>query len=584
MSSTRKSEVLYPLGAGLLLYFIFCISGRLYDNWDNYSVAIIINGLVGNNNYCQHQHPLLCVLMGLVKKIVPKSDCFTLSVHLLLITAIVFVIMTLRERFTERGQRLIIWSAALYLSFAIVIWNANYTVWAGFFCFAGMLGVFVGKDKKGNVIAGTLFFLFGLMMRHQAGELFLPYIVLLVAGEFVSARKNGDNSNDRKYGLAVFKRILPLIVGIVIVLSTRAIFYSIEPWKSGWEYEKARATLADYPVTEWEDLEANAADEVDRMLYKGAGKWMYADTDLMTLDNLKKMGAVGKKNAYSLNLQGLLDMIRFVAEIVVRYPIRIMMPLMGLLILSIISVRRGRIEAFKAVAAFIGTLVIMFYFIVRGRAPVRVWQTVMFAAYAVILAGDKLSEKKSLLSDKAKKIVIVFIAAIFTTISVICLVYNGGFHSISTPLNAGIDADNGEFSQIYGTDIRYLVCGWGEVLEHGKYNTSYLHGWYTALQQYRNQDKLPPEEFFRHYIASGWFGYGQEYYLSLLREIGMDNPVTALIEQDDVYLLDMSNDSMFREYFYVYLYDHYGDMMVKKIGELYGYPIYMFRRENKGGK
>lgn len=42
MSSTRKSEVLYPLGAGLLLYFIFCISGKLYADGDNYTVAIIL--------------------------------------------------------------------------------------------------------------------------------------------------------------------------------------------------------------------------------------------------------------------------------------------------------------------------------------------------------------------------------------------------------------------------------------------------------------------------------------------------------------------------------------------------------------
>ena len=106
MSSTRKSEVLYPLGAGLLLYFIFCISGKLYADGDNYTVAIILNGLLGNNNYCQHQHPLLCVLLGLIKKVMPISDCFTLSIHLLLILAIAFVIMILRERFTERGQRL----------------------------------------------------------------------------------------------------------------------------------------------------------------------------------------------------------------------------------------------------------------------------------------------------------------------------------------------------------------------------------------------------------------------------------------------------------------------------------------------
>ena len=583
MSSTRKSEVLYPLGAGLLLYFIFSISGKLYADGDNYTVAIILNGLLGNNNYCQHQHPLLCVLLGLIKKILPISDCFTLSIHLLLILAIAFVIMILRERFTERGQRLIIWSAILYLSFAIVIWSANYTVWAGFFCFAGMLGVFVGKDKKGNIIAGTLFFMLGLMLRHRAGELFLPYIGLIVAGELISVCGKQQNDVNRKKAVAsVLKRIMPLIIGIVLVLSSRAIFFSIEPWKSGWEYEKARATLADYPTTQWEDLETNAADEVDRLLYKGAGKWMYADTGLMTLDNLKKMGVFGKKNAYAMDTHGISKAIGFIKMMCVRHHVNILFPLLALLLLTMLAARRGRIEAFEAIAAFIGSFVIIFYFIVRGRAPVRVWQSVMLAAFAVvlsILSFEESSDNKALLSDKTRKPVMGSVVVFLTAVSVICLIYNGKIHSVTTPLNAGVGAEDGELADIYGTEKKYLVCGWSELIENDKITTDYLYGWNMALQQYSDQDKLPPREFFRHYISSGWFGYGQEYYSSLLREIGMDNPISSLIEQDDLYLLDMSEDTMFREYFYVYLYDHYGDMMVRKTGELYGYPIYQFRRE-----
>lgn len=583
MSSTRKSEVLYPLGAGLLLYFIFSISGKLYADGDNYTVAIILNGLLGNNNYCQHQHPLLCVLLGLIKKILPISDCFTLSIHLLLIAAIAFVITVLRERFTERGQRLIIWSAILYLSFAIVIWSANYTVWAGFFCFAGMLGVFVGKDKKGNIIAGTLFFMLGLMLRHRAGELFLPYIGLIIAGELISVCGKQQNDVNRKKAVAsVLKRIMPLIIGIVLVLSSRAIFFSIEPWKSGWEYEKARAAIADYPTAEWEDLEADAADEVDRLLYKGARYWTYADTELMTLDNLKKMTA-GKKNAFTMDFQGLSEAIGFIKEMCVRYPVNIILPLLALLLLTVLAARRGKIAAFEAIAAFIGSFVIIVYFIVRGRAPIRVWQTVMFAALSVILvvlSGGWTSDSKALLREKTRKIVMGFTAAFITAISVIALVYDGSFHSVITPLSAGTGADDGKLAEVFGTDTKYLVCGWTQTTENDKMTIKHLYGWDMVLQQYRDQCKLPPEEFFRHYISSGWIGYGQEYYSSLLHEIGMDDPVSALIEQDDVYLLDVSEDTMFREYFYVYMYDHYGDMQVRKIGELYGYPIYQFRRES----
>ena len=212
------------------------------------------------------------------------------------------------------------------------------------------------------------------------------------------------------------------------------------------------------------------------------------------------------------------------------------------------------------------------------------WQLVLLAGYSVILMILPETEDQDRKAAGCKKLrdrIGGFAAAFLLVASLVCLLRNGELHAPVTPLNAAEGAEDGEFSVLYGTDIRYLTCGWTESMEDNRVYTDYLHGWGMAQQQYRSQDKLPPEEFFRHYISSGWFGYGQEYYRSLLEEIRTENPVRALIGQDNVYLLDMSEDTMFREYFYVYLYEHYGEMLVKKVGELDGYPVYRFRREGE---
>ena len=133
--------------AALILYLLYCISGTLYSNYDNYNCAIVINGLLGNNNLCQHQHPLFCILLKGVSVLLPNADSFTLTVHVLLIAALGWVIFLLIEKFTDRIQRLLICAFVLYLSLCVNIWNVNYTVQGAFFCFTGFLGLFFTCDE-----------------------------------------------------------------------------------------------------------------------------------------------------------------------------------------------------------------------------------------------------------------------------------------------------------------------------------------------------------------------------------------------------------------------------------------------------
>ncbi|MBR6257235.1 MAG: hypothetical protein IKR23_07645 [Lachnospiraceae bacterium] len=583
-SSLGRYEVLLPWGAALLLYMIFCISGRLYDDWDNYYVAIVVNGLLGNNNLCQYQHPLLCVMMGLVKLVLPAADCFTFSIHVLLIAAIAFMITIFRTRYSGKTQRALLWAAVVYLAWGIEIWNVNYTVWAAFFCFTGMLGLFGDpEEKQGRKIIGTLFFLLGLMLRHQAGLLFLPYIGLEALCE-MSVFRGKDSVKKR---LSVLRRLLPLLIGIVLILGSRAVFYSIEPWKSGWEYDKARVKVVDFPMRSWDMLEENAASDLDRLLYKGARRWMYADTELVSRENLLRMADAGSMRGFDPDLMGIARGLHYMGKVIWYYPLEVFIPLLFLLFLAGVKCFTERKAWIGLLMTFAGSIVIILFFVMLGRAPSRVWLCVILAAFGTICVMDPTGKEegdhseKSGTDAKAFKIIGMSAALLLGISAVVCLICSGRLHRFETVCSAAKGAEEKSFSAVYGTDIRYLVCGWGEEEEEDSVILDNMYGWNRMLKHYMDQAKLPSSEFFRHYLSSGWWCYGQEYYLSLLRELQVENPVRALVEKDEVYLLDMSEDSLFREFFYVYLYDHYGDMLVKKIGTVDEYPVYRFRKEKE---
>ena len=151
-------------------------------------------------------------------------------------------------------------------------------------------------------------------------------------------------------------------------------------------------------------------------------------------------------------------------------------------------------------------------------------------------------------------------------------------------LLAGQDADEESFSEVYDSGQLWVVSGWDKFGSNVELSDPVIHDcWYILEKYFMRQGKLPTERFLRHFIPTSGFWYGQEYYVSLLKELGTENPVKALISQDRMRLWDRGSDTLFREFFYVYLYRIYGDMDVIRERTVDGYPVYRFEIK-KGGK
>lgn len=576
---SEKKYTIIPWAAAALLLLIFSVSGNMYRDADSYEVAAVINGILGENNFCQYQHPLLCLILKGIKSLLPGADCFTLFTQLITAAALGYMLKLLLSRYKDTARKILVWAAALYIFLGVDIFAINYTVRAAFLCFAGMTGLFGNETyPKGRVAVSTIFFLLGMMLRHQAALLFLPFFALAAFAEALQAygREKDKKALKDKLGELSF-RLLPWAAGCIILMLSFVLFYSAEPYRSGILFDRARVTLGDFPTEGWEELEKKA-EGFDRHLYKSARLWFYADTDELTLEKLQTMAEAGRSSMFEWNAEGIAEAL---AGMVLGGASRYLTELIPMLILLLITVHKlisGKLSpaALTAAGAFLGCFVIILYFTVRGRALDRVWISVMLAASGHMASMPGQDEYTG---SRKKEILWLSAISLLFFVSAMISVAKGGkieLHPPVTPFNAAAGADEGEFAEVYASDVHYLVCGWDSPGESA--GGHFLHGWREIQDKYRDQEKLPPKEFFEHYISSGWFGYGQDYYLTFLREQGLENPVKALFERDDVFLLDMSGDTVFREFFYVYLYDRYGDMTVKKVDEIDSCPVYSFRK------
>ncbi|MCR4641438.1 MAG: hypothetical protein K5697_05350, partial [Lachnospiraceae bacterium] len=229
---------------------------------------------------------------------------------------------------------------------------------------------------------------------------------------------------------------------------------------------------------------------------------------------------------------------------------------------------------------FGGSFLILFYYTLRGRSYPRVWQSVLLAAFSVLLARPGADNKE----QKIRKMLPALISAV-----ILILACFGEKREKADPfvnvMTADTGADDGIYSDIYESGQIWLVGGWirYERPEKGEI-TSYGYGLYTLEKVFFEQGKLPTERFLRSFIPCGSFWFGQEYYRSMLKELDIENPVKALITEDRCRLWDRSEDSLFRETFFVYLYRRYGDMEVIKEKTVLGHPLYRFEQKEGGKK
>lgn len=571
---------------GASCYAVFLISNPLYLSSDNIGVAIVVDGYYGSENYCQYLHPLLCLLIRFLTPLLPTADIFTLLIHIfialqigmlfLLFTGDLFKKPVRRWTIYDAGIVLAVGMTVLLFTSGITIWNANYTITTGAVTLFGLVVCFESERKKKKpswIILGTVTLCFSCMLRQESALLFLPFVALEVVANHLSSRANTVDSvadfDDAKlngtvrdkYVLSASRknmksiqlvqyRLLPMVVMIILLFASRSVFHAREPYRTAARYNAARTICVDFPMSPWDaELETSSDGIFTANDYAAATDWCFFDTDFFDAEMMERIATVGGKNRYELNsygFKGALNEMRYTLFHSSLYMVILILLTVVLAIRNVICC--GIWRKAETVLAILGGFMIIIYFTFRGRAPMRVWEPVIFAIDFCMLraalehqpaAGYQLAESQpnaTLSQDSAPGVcgivnhvcfVIMFIILWFSTGQIIA---HSRYYKPQPVWMSRIPLEGSAFdatvSDAAGEDALFIWPNW------------HAH----IPEEVQKTGRLPSREIVKHNIALGDWVYGQPYFNEFLKNSSAENPAAALLNRTNTYIMGGQND------------------------------------------
>lgn len=563
----RKNK--YSLLGAILItsvcYVVFCFTGLIYEYTDNITVAAVVDGMYGDNNFCQYLHPFLCVIIRCLTPLFPTADVFTSLIHLALLCStglLSYIALQSLKSFKDWQLEDYIRCALLiltivYPTLGMKLFGVNYTVQTAAIIFAGVIVLFYAKEQRESriwTVLGTILVSFGFLVRQEAALLFIPFVALELVIEFF-------RSEDRKaYLHSSLKTILPCIVIVFVLLASRAVFYSREPYSTDDRYNRNRTIAEDYWMKGYDRYDP-AFESLDESTYSAARDWILADTDRLDADMLEKVAAAGNVNKYVSTIEGATSALKAMYR-------RITQEDLHLLILTVLAIvltlwnfiaSKSILLKIETVLAFLGGFIILFYFTFIGRAPMRVWQCVLFAMLAVlilVMIKDEHGSKQTRITGTIFQLLLCVI--LYFGVGQVMAVSE--FHEFQTPLTAMVGADDSAYEKTFSDDALYIWPVWHS----------------TIPDFFSEQNKLPTQRVIDHNIAIGDWVYGQQYFRDFLKRVDAENPALALLERPNTYLMEGQNKQ-----FITYMREHYGeDIELEEAGEVNKKKVYKLVRRN----
>lgn len=561
----KASRYTFPALIAVLCWLLYTYSTDMYMYSDNVDVALVINGYFGNP-LCQYQHPLFCLFVNVLSGFFPSIDMYNAVVHgfiffeliilINLLTGSTFIRQPKEWKMADYAVLALSVMICAFLSAGLNLWRANYTIQAGSFLFIGWLVLFKKDTQQKHTLTtviSTLYVATGYMLRKETGLLFVPFVMLYMAERVLTAQ-------NRMVAIQqLVHYFLPPCLCLLALILSQVALNATEPYVEANRYNAARTAMVDFPVKEWNEEDV-AFVGISHMDYTAAENWFFADTDIMKTDYLERMAAAGRINKYHLNPEGFLHAFQDMWRIVAKTDVYMSVMAVICILLAVWNMIFQRSWWSKSAALFavIGAFIIMLYFAFRGRAPLRVWQPVLFGVLfsEMCLMFKCVREVKAI--PRGVLLFLLFIVFYYSSGQVIAHIE---FHD--KPQNAftgRVGAEESVYEKTLQSDDLYIWPNWHATIPKE-------FGW--------KMGKLPTRRVLEHHIPLGDWTYGQPYYTEFLERIGHPNPIRDLVEKDNVYI--MSNS----QYIVNFLREHYGDdIELAEAGEVNGTKAYRVIKGN----
>lgn len=508
-----RSAMLMCFGAAAAAFLSVLVSSvlnPLYGQVDNYSVAMVVNRLWDQETYVRYMHPWLCALLAKLSDVLVHADAFMLFIHTLQFFCLFALFLLLYQSKKITGRIKLFGSLFILSVYSFMhIFGANYTIIACFSAVTGGLILLSGLSKPAplRTVSGILFLSVGIMLRSEGAFLTLPYFL---AELFIQLLQ-------KKNRLQFVKRAaIPLTLCLVsagVLVVSKAVTDHSPVYRASTEYSRLQSASSDYPHKPYEEV-ADLLDGVSKSEYTAATKWVSVDTETLNTDLYRAIQhAHSGMTVLDTDDLSFLQFLKRPAGYLLKNMQWTLFAGAAIILAALRLIFHSRLRALHAFMLIAGSIAIVLYFGLMGRANDRVWIPVVlcmlaYSAYAVIRL--KKCPRFFLLSAS-----FVLLAAFASTFF---------FSEIHPPVHA-LHARK---------DNQSIV-----LQDYGKEDTLYIWSdWHGHVsKKYAAAGKLPSKEFLRHNIPSGEWFYGQRYFKNHLHRIGVTNPARALFERGNTYMV-----------------------------------------------
>lgn len=503
-------RVLFAIGlAGLFALSFF--AGPHSEPDDDWTIAYLVAGRMGELGMNPHVEPVLMQVLKMLFQAIPWLNVYEAFRIVMVMGAFIAIALSLFRMMPS--------AFAFFLSvlFVFIYWNDtmvryNYTFSVGLCGGAAILLLYcygTGRMKKAAAIWGGILWLLAFCWRREAALLLVPYgmLILFSYGLRVIYKKS-DLRHHRKQAVALM--MIALLNGVIILSS--GIFWNQPDWKEYKRFNRARVAVVDYSLAPWADakeqLEPLGITEND---YWCAQNWILADPEVFSVEQMEALAE--QKIPTSQNG----DFPQTVIHYFLRAPFRIRACSAFGLAALLVLITGGIWQWLTVFCAAGGSCVISLYFLWQGRLIDRVEAVIWLGALCVAVTQIRSVHRRG----------VKMIGAGCAVAGMLLLAVTGGrmlpLQSPNGLLKAEFEVANPVALETMKEDRYYL---WNVVQEDLIWTNTY------------ENVHLPTAEFFRHNGGLGGWTEGSPALASLRKDLGIINPMRALVENENVYLVD----------------------------------------------
>lgn len=504
----KKNDIMIlVIVINLLIFSITNIFFNIkYEQVDDFIIYNLYSGLDGTYNFHGvYIHPIICILIGMLFKIIPAINWH--SIFLLLAQFTCFTIIgyiILKKHKTP--LTIVIYTIFASIFYTVLLLLLQYTSVAALLILTAFF-ITIDNIENKNIkwtILSIILFTIGIMTRMQSLLIIAPFMGVYLIYYLIKYKLQSQTVN-------LIKQYIVFVLITVIVYASNILIYSNEPYKQYMEYNNLRAQLHDLSYTNYntnkEIFDKIGWSKNDHYLFytfNTGDENVYNKRNLQEIINYKKQ----QGNYYNLNLK--IDKIatNLKNELANTYTF-ISIMFFSVVIISILNSKNRSLNILLALT----TIAVHILFIVLNRSMQRVVIPEYILGTALIIYNLQL--------DETKKYSLKIMAGVTILTSIITVNISGTKYNFGYNLNSYSNYQQLiEYTNSHKENV-YL------------YTVPSLQYRYLAYSVY----EMPPKSAFSNLrVMGGWDMYTQNYY-DFKTRYKLDGTFLDLLK-DNVYLID----------------------------------------------